>query len=187
MFDENDARRAATCWDTRGVEYNNRYQDTHIWLAKYRPYTETNADAGFDNNLNYNNNYRYYRLAEAYLNAAELDARGFGDGDAKGLLTQIRNRAGLTEVDATLDNIINERKLEFVGEGKRYWDLVRLCDVPASSVNALNTLVPTACDGTNPSDEGRTGTWTRNKKYIPIAQSELDSDAALVQNTAYFE
>ncbi len=187
MYDENDTRRAATCWDTRGVEYTNRYQDTHIWLAKYRPYTETNADAGFDNNLNYNNNYRYYRLAEAYLNAAELDVRGYGDGDAKTLLTKIRNRAGLTEVDATLDNIINERKLEFVGEGKRYWDLVRMCDVPESSVNALNTLVPTACDGTNPSDEGRTGTWTRNKKYIPIAQSELDSDAALVQNTSYFE
>ena len=28
----------------------------------------------------------------------------------------------------------------------------------------------------------RTNSWTAKKKYIPIAQSELDSDPALVQN-----
>ena len=28
----------------------------------------------------------------------------------------------------------------------------------------------------------RTNSWTPNKKYIPIAQAELDSDPALVQN-----
>jgi hypothetical protein len=28
----------------------------------------------------------------------------------------------------------------------------------------------------------RTNRWTESKKYIPIAQSELDSDPALVQN-----
>lgn len=186
MFDENDVRRAATCWDTRGVTYANRYQDTHIWLAKYRPYTETNADAGFDNNLNYNNNLRYYRYAETLLNAAELMVRT-GKGDAKALLTQVRQRAGLTAVDATLENIITERKLEFVGEGKRYWDLVRMEGVTGVNQKASTILIPAACDGTNASDEGRVGTWTAKKKYIPIAQGELDSDPALVQNTAYFE
>ena len=174
MFDEADVRRAATCWDVRGVEYTNRFQDTHIWLAKYRPFSANNADAGYDNNLNYNNNLRYYRYAETLLNAAELMVRT-GSGDAKSLLTQVRQRAGLGEVDATLDNIINERKLEFVGEGKRYWDLVR-------TGLAASVLVPCDCDGTNPSDQGRVGTWSEKKKYIPIAQAELDSDPALVQN-----
>ena len=28
----------------------------------------------------------------------------------------------------------------------------------------------------------RTNRWTESKKYIPIAQGELDSDPALVQN-----
>lgn len=187
MFEEGDVRRDATCWDVRGVEYTKRYQDTHIWLAKYRPFTETNADAGFDNNLNYNNNLRVYRLAEAILNAAELDVRGYGDGDAQALLDMIRSRAGVPSVTANLDNIINERKLEFVGEGKRYWDLVRMVDVPASSVNALNALVPCECDGTTPGDGGRLNAWTKNKKYIPIAQGELDSDPALKQNEEYFK
>ncbi len=174
MFDPADVRRDATCWDVRGVEYNNRYQDTHIWLKKYRPQTANNADAGFDNNLNYNNNYRYYRYAECLLNAAELMVRT-GTGDAKSLLTQVRERAGLGAVDATIDNIIDERKKEFVGEGKRYWDLVR-------TGLAASVLVPTPCDGTNPDNQGRVGTWTPKKKYIPIAQAELDSDPALKQN-----
>ena len=174
MFAEGDVRRDATCWDVRGVTYTNRFQDTHIWLKKYRPQTANNASAGFDNNLNYNNNLRMYRYAETLLNAAELMVRT-GSGDAKSLLTQVRTRAGLGAVDATIDNIIEERKFEFVGEGKRYWDLVR-------TGLAATVLVPTPCDGTNPSDQGRVGTWTPSKKYIPIAQAELDSDPALVQN-----
>ena len=175
MFDEKDVRRDATCWDVRGVEYTNRYQDTHIWLKKYRPYSANNADAGFDNNLNYNNNLRYYRYAETLLNAAELMVR-LGSGDATSLVNQVRQRAGIENIaSATIDNIIEERKLEFVGEGKRYWDLVR-------TGLAKTVLVPTPCDGTTPSDQGRVGTWTESKKYIPIAQAELDSDPALVQN-----
>ena len=186
MFEAGDVRRDATCWDVRGIEYTKRYQDTHIWLAKYRPYTANNADAGFDNNLNYNNNLRIYRMSEAYLNAAELAARGCGS-DAKELLTKVRERAGLGAIDATLDNIITERKLEFVGEGKRYWDLVRMEDVAGATQKASTVLVPCDCDGTTPGDGGRLNAWKPNKKYIPIAQAELDSDPALKQNEEYFK
>ena len=175
MFADGDVRRDATCWDVRGIEYTQRYQDTHIWLKKYRPYSANNADAGFDNNLNYNNNLRYYRYAETLLNAAELMVR-LGSGDATSLVNQVRQRAGVANISsATIDNIIEERKLEFVGEGKRYWDLVR-------TGMAQTVLVPTPCDGLTPSDQGRVGSWTPSKKYIPIAQAELDSDPALVQN-----
>jgi len=178
MFAAGDVRRDATCWDVRGSEYTNRYQDTHIWLKKYRPQTVNNADAGFDNNLNYNNNLRYYRYAECLLNAAELSVLTGKDGTS--LLNQVRSRAGLDNAkSASVDNIIEERKLEFVGEGKRYWDLVR-------TGKAAEVLVPTPSDGTTLTDQGRVGTWTVNKKYIPIAQSELDSDPALKQNDAYF-
>ncbi len=167
-FDAKDVRRDATCWDVRGVNYTERYQDTHIWLKKYRPYTETCKDCPGSKNLNYNNNLRIYRYAETLLNAAELIARGAGQGDAKSLLTQVRTRAGLGAIDATIDNIIEERHLEFIGEGKRYFDLVR-------SGKAATTLVPDAYGY-------RTNTWTPSKKHIPLAQSELDADPTLVQN-----
>ena len=168
MYDEGDVRRDATCWDVRGVESTERYQDTHIWLAKYRPFTENNKDAGFDNNLNYNNNYRYYRYAETLLNAAELSLRT-GSGDAATYLNEVRNRAGLGNIDATLENIIEERHLEFVGEGKRYWDLVR-------TGLAASVLVPDQYGY-------RTNSWTESKKHIPIAQAEIDAaQGTLVQN-----
>ena len=168
MYAEGDVRRDATCWDVRGVTYTERYQDTHIWLAKYRPFTENNKDAGFDNNLNYNNNYRYYRYAETLLNAAELSVRT-GGGNAATYLNEVRSRAGLGNIDATIDNIIEERHLEFVGEGKRYWDLVR-------SGKAASVLVPDQYGY-------RTNAWTESKKYIPIAQAEIDAaQGTLVQN-----
>ena len=170
MYGTGDKRRDATIWDVRGVEYTERYQDTHLWLAKYRPFTENNADAGFDNNLNYNNNLRVYRVAEAYLNAAELLLETGGDaGLAKDYVNAIRRRAGIAELGAvTLDDVINERRLEFVGEGKRYFDLVR-------TGKAATVLVPDSYGY-------RTNSWTESKKYIPIAQAELDSDPALIQN-----
>lgn len=169
MFEDGDVRRDATCWDVRGASYTERYQDTHIWLNKYRPYTENNADASFDNNLNYNNNYRYYRYAETLLNAAELELEVGTASKAAEYVSRIRERAGLKPVSSvTKDDIIQERNLEFVGEGKRYWDLVR-------TGKASTVLVP---------DEFgyRTNTWSEKKKYIPIAQSELDSDPELKQN-----
>lgn len=169
MFASNDKRRDATVWDCRGVEYTKRYQDTGFWLGKYRPYTENNATSG-DKDLNYNNNLRVYRVAEAYLNAAELLLETGGDATkAKDYVNVIRRRAGIAELGAvTVDDVINERHLEFVGEGKRYFDLVR-------TGKAASVLVP---------DEYgyRTNSWTESKKYIPIAQAELDSDPALVQN-----
>ena len=179
LYSDNDTRRAATCWDCRGMgtdgdaddtHYHKRYQDTGLWLAKYRPFTENNADAGFDTNLNYNNNYRFYRVAEAYLNAAELLLETGGDaGLAKDYVNKIRRRAGIAELGAvTLDDVINERHLEFVGEGKRYFDLVR-------TGKAATVLVPDSYGY-------RTNSWTESKKYIPIAQAALASDPALVQN-----
>jgi len=89
--------------------------------------TGTNSHAAFDNNLNFNNNYRYYRYSEALLNAAELLLKTGGSAaTAAQYVSQVRQRAGLDAVSTvTIDDIIDERDLEFMGEGKRYWDLVR--------------------------------------------------------------
>jgi len=174
-FEAADKRLAATVWDVRGYSYKERFQDTHLWLNKYRPYDVNRQDAGFDNNLNYNNNYRYYRFAEALLNAAELalepETSGT-QGDADNFTNQVRRRAGLDNLSGvTKDDILNERDLEFMGEGKRYWDLVR-------TGKAATVLVP---DGFT-----RTHAWTPNKKFLPIDQNELASDPSLVQNSEYF-
>lgn len=173
MFSADDARRDATCWDVRefGDTYNKRYQDTGFFLEKYTGKAGGNADQVASGELNYNNNWRIYRYSEALLNAAELIvATGGNTGEARTYLNAVRKRAGLnTELEPTIDNIIKERRLEFVGEGKRYWDLIR-------TDKAASTLVP---------DEYgyRTNTWSPNKKHLPIPQSEIDrSQGTLTQN-----
>lgn len=176
MFSEDDLRRDATVWDLRFLDgldeeksYHKRYQNTYLWLQKYRPQAVNNTDASFDNNLNYNNNYRYYRYAEALLNAAELGLYIGKKEHVDEWVNMVRNRAGLASLSGvSVDDIIQERHLEFVGEGKRYWDLVR-------TGKAASVLVPDAYGY-------RTNSWTPSKKYIPIAQGELDSDPALKQN-----
>lgn len=175
MYASNDKRRDATVWDVKGIEYKPRYQDTHLWLAKYRPLSANSIDCPTSRNLNYNNNLRVYRVAEAYLNAAELLLATGGDAtQATKYVNAIRRRAGITELGSvTEDDIINERHLEFVGEGKRYFDLVR-------TGKAATVLIPDSYGY-------RTKSWTPNKKYIPIAQAELDSDPALKQNEEYFK
>ena len=173
MFSADDARRDATCWDVRPFDgtYNKRYQDFGFFLQKYSARADGNAGQVASGELNYNNNWRIYRYSETLLNAAELLVNTGGNtGEARTYLNEVRHRAGLvTEVEPTIDNILAERRLEFVGEGKRYWDLIR-------TGKAQSTLVP---------DEYgyRTNTWTPNKKYLPIPQSEIDrAQNTLTQN-----
>ena len=165
MYAANDTRRDATCWNVgAGNGYNPRYQDTGIFLEKYVAYKENNKDQLADADLNFNNNLRIYRYAETLLNAAELVLRNFGTGDAAAWLNAVHGRAIPGEtVPATLENVKEERRLEFVGEGKRYWDLVRWGD-------AASVLVPDPYGY-------RTNTWSASKKYLPIPQSEIDSAA----------
>lgn len=165
MYDPADERRDATCWDASGMNYEKRYQDTGLFLEKYAPRTDYSQGYLSDADFGFGNNFRIYRYSETLLNAAELVVAGYGSGDAEGWLNAVHSRSidGST-VSLSLQNIKEERRLEFVGEGKRYWDLVRWGD--ASSV-----LVPDSYGY-------RTNTWSESKKYLPIPQSEIDASAS---------
>lgn len=175
QFDPSDIRRDASILNFEEYKktnptasYEPRYQDTGNFLRKYLPRVGGNEGATGAADMNYNNNCRLYRYAETLLNAAELALR-VSDGGAQGYLDQIRVRAGVPTVTATFDNILQERRLEFVGEGKRYFDLVR-------SGKATEVLKA----GSTPyRDKG----WNATKKYLPIPQGEIDSaGGTLVQN-----
>lgn len=173
MFDEKDKRRDATCLNTTGQTYTRRYQDTQIFLKKYIARDGYTQGQLASPELNFGNNLRIYRYSETLLNAAELLARGVsGEGSAQTYLDEVRLRAGLTSVSASVDNIIDERALEFVGEGKRFWDLIR-------TGKATTVLVPDTYGY-------RTNSFTDSKKYLPIPQSEINaSQGVLVQNPGY--
>jgi starch-binding outer membrane protein, SusD/RagB family len=176
MYDEDDERRDGGILnfeqyaDETGATYDGRYQDEGYFLRKYIGRANGTAGQVADADMNYNNNFRVYRYSETLLYAAELLARGAsatGATSAQAYLNEVRDRAGLASITASVDNIIQERRLEFVGEGKRYWDLIR-------TDKAGTVLVP---------NDYRTNTWSVNKKYLPIPQGDIDAaQGTLTQN-----
>ena len=176
MFDATDKRRDASILNfatyaaTTGASYSPRYEDTGYFMRKYLPRVGGNAGYTASADMNYNNNIRVYRYAETLLNAAELTLATNGvASEAQTDLDAVRTRAGLGTIPVSIDNILNERHLEFVGEGKRYWDLIR-------SGKAATVLVPGSA-------LNRTVGWSVSKKYLPIPQGDVDSgQGTLTQN-----
>jgi hypothetical protein len=150
-----------------GATYTPRYDDTGgYFLRKYLPRVGGNTGCTGSSDMNFNNNVRMYRYAQTLLDAAELTLRtGGSTSDAQGYYDEVRNRAYNGSAPAktvSLDNILLENRLEFVGEGHRFWDLVR-------TGNAVKVL-------------GSRG-YKDTKKYLPIPQSEIDkAEGTLTQN-----
>lgn len=170
-FSDDDVRKDVTCYVAPEGSYTARYEDTGIWLNKYIARSENLKDIVADGDANYNNNLRLYRYAETLLNAAELLLNTSGSTtEALNYLNQVHKRAGLTALtEVSIDNIINERDLEFMGEGKRYFDLVR-------TGKAASVLKPYAY---------RTNTWSETRKYVPIPQTEIDAAQGTLHQVNY--
>lgn len=120
-------------WATAtGATYGVGYKHTGFFNKKYIPRTRSGEAAG-DLNLTNPNNYRAIRYADVLLMAAEALNRGnIDDSRARGYLNEVRRRAfGDTDHDiagtgSTLTSFIwAERRRELLGEGHRFFDLVR--------------------------------------------------------------
>lgn len=111
-----------------GATYAEGYEHTGFYNRKYIA-RQGDLNTG-DANLTNPNNYRAIRLADVLLMAAEAYNRG-GLDDSKALLylNRVRVRAGLEESNETgtsLASVIyQERRLELLGEGHQFFDLVR--------------------------------------------------------------
>ncbi|AWA30812.1 RagB/SusD family nutrient uptake outer membrane protein [Flavobacterium magnum] len=111
--------------------YGTGYKHTGFFNRKYLP-RKGDANIG-DQNLTNPNNYRAIRYADVLLMAAEAFNRsGLDDAKAQEYLNRVRRRAfGDTDHDITAvgpaltDLIWAERRTELMGEGHRFFDLVR--------------------------------------------------------------
>ncbi|TVR86294.1 MAG: RagB/SusD family nutrient uptake outer membrane protein [Saprospirales bacterium] len=137
-FSEDDLRRDVSILDIEawaaetGASFTIGNQDqntghTGYYNRKYLPRINNNQP---DANLTQPNNNRAIRYADVLLMAAEaLNRGGIDDEMARTYVNMVRNRAGLSDTNASgsdlLEVIINERRLELVGEGHRFFDLVR--------------------------------------------------------------
>jgi len=176
-FEVGDLRLSASLLDivawsaTNNATYGKGYKDTGYFNQKYLPRKRIKESAG-DLNLTNPNNYRAIRYADVLLMAAEALNRGsINDTKALGYLNQVRDRAfrdtnhRISSVGAALtDIILKERRVEFVGEGHRFFDLVR--------TNKAVGVIPGFTAGKNelfplPLQEIQfsTGNWSQNPGY----------------------
>ena len=178
MYEADDIRRGGSINKFAPGTYAVRFQDTGLFQRKYAARKGYNPPSG-DVDLNFCNNLRIFRYAETLLNYAEL-VKMHGQAEMQGVaaqdcLDQIRKRAFGSDksIPATEANIKLERRREFVGEGMRFWDLVRWGDAPAVLTE-------------NDAAHNSVRTFEEWMKYLPIPQSEMEktkgTEFELVQN-----
>ncbi|GAA0554636.1 RagB/SusD family nutrient uptake outer membrane protein [Chitinophaga japonensis] len=111
------------------VEYEKGFMNTGYFLEKFAGRTSTRSTGGGNWELNFGLDMYEIRLADTYLMEAEARVRsgesGLAGTRSYDLLNAVRARVGLAPVSATIDNIMQERRLELAGEGFRWFDLVR--------------------------------------------------------------
>jgi hypothetical protein len=136
-FEDGDLRLETAILDIEawaadtGASFGTGFEHTGYFNRKYIA-RQGDADIG-DANLTNPNNYRAIRFADVLLMAAEaLNRGGINDMQAQIYLNRVRERAFgnsdnnvTTTGSALTDAIYHERRLELVGEGHHFFDLVR--------------------------------------------------------------
>ncbi|ULC58441.1 RagB/SusD family nutrient uptake outer membrane protein [Flaviramulus sp. BrNp1-15] len=135
-FEDGDLRKDVAILDINewaiqtGATFGTGNEHTGYFNRKYIA-RKGDLNTG-DQNLTNPNNYRAIRFADVLLMAAEAYNRGgIDDTKAQGFLNRVRERAfgmpnDITSTGAALtDAIAHERRVELVGEGHRFFDLVR--------------------------------------------------------------
>lgn len=109
------------------VTYTPGYDNTGYFVKKFAGKSADQSTGGGNWELNFPQNSYEIRLADTYLMEAEALVRcGTNPTRALALLNAVRARAGAKPLtEATLDNIMHERRLELAAEGHRWFDLVR--------------------------------------------------------------
>ncbi len=133
------------------------------WLKKFI------GNTGFTAFLN---NPKYMRLAEAYLIAAEA-GNATGKSDANALLLAVAQRADptVTSITATPENVEKERMKELIGEGDRFFDIMRRNGTytKADPHQVFNEVL----------------SWSDNRVMLPISADERIIYPELEQNPGY--
>ena len=176
-FEAGDLRKDVTILDMAtwipanpGTSYTKQNEDTGFFNRKYIP-RKRRPEAGADVKLTSPNNYRAIRYADVLLMAAEANNKNGNDAKAQQYLNLVRDRAfgdtnhRITATGTALyDFILKERRMELVGEGHRFFDLVRTgkaaSEIPGF-VAGKHELFPIPIEEI----QFAAGNWAQNPKY----------------------
>ena len=122
-----------------------------------------------------------FRVAEAYLNAAEAEMHLNGEGSAKAkkYIDALRNRAhAAVRASYTLNDVLDERSRELYCEGLRRTDLIRFNQFGGTQATYKWELKGGSTNGT---------TFAKTNNLYPIPSSEIRSNKNLTQIDGYNE
>ena len=125
------------------------------------------------------NNPRIFRITDAYLMAAEAALQTGNQAKADEYLNAVRQRADLTAVPvaATMDLVMLERHKEFIGEGHRFFDVMRT----GGEIVRDMSIDVRDYDG----DPRKVIDWNTYTIVLPIAENEFSVHPAIQQNPGY--
>ena len=199
----------ATCVPS-GTEISTWQTSPNLYIWKYRGNDVANLEGL---RVNQDANFILYRVSEIMLMKAEAlvmrGSKGLADkGEswkaALALIDQIRQRARLDDFKGIdpdgegasqevmqldeltlIEEILHQREMEFVAEGKRWYDLLRFGRMQNYAYEEnFKQLVLSGNQTTTP-DWIKSVLMDRNAWYLPIPQSEIDVNKLLEQNPYY--
>jgi len=141
-------------------------------------------------------NFILYRVAEIMLMKAQaLTMKGSGSWqDAVNLVNRVRNRAALDDYDANvseldeltlLEEILDQKEMEFVAEAKRWYDLLWFGRIGNSKYKTQ--FIAKVIEGNQTTNQQ----WIlsvlqdQNAWYMPLPQSDIEHNKLLEQNPYY--
>lgn len=165
-FDNADERREATFITEFVANDGSTVNLDKVYIDKY--WDRSSEPKGGDSFQDF----PVLRFADVLLIYAEAQARLGNFEVASDYLNMVRERAGLGEVSAStidsfIDLLLDERRREFVAEGKRWFDLVRLGRLEEAVMEAKGVSV------------------SPHHYLFPIPQRERDVNPNLPQNPGY--
>lgn len=152
--------------------------------------------------VNKDANFIIYRVSEVMMMLAQAETMTGNLSEALKLINTIRNRAGLGDYQgidpddastvATLDErtvleeILNQKAMEFIGEGKRWYDLLWYGRV--ANYKYRDSFVQMVVEG---NDRSTNPSWITavladvNAWYLPLPQADIEHNSLLEQNPYY--
>lgn len=156
-MDANDARRKIIAIQNRRTLVNG--------ASVQRPYYFTTK---YFRNINA----LIYRLSELYFIRAEAAFKSGNTSQALTDINVIRNRTGLSTLNSiTIDEILAEKRKEFLCENKYYFDLMR----NKKDIKRISNCLSSRCNLTYPND----------KFVSPIPISTININSRMQQNPGY--
>lgn len=176
QYEPGDLRKDITvfyegCPDFDGIKYDPSFSMSGYNVRKF---LVSKADSP-EYNTN-SSDFVVYRYADVLLMKAEA-LNEMGSTEAACIpLNVVRKRAGLAGISGKTQSqlreiIIHERRMELAFEGQRWFDLVRIGTSGEYAISFLKSI-------------GKTNV-NYNRLLLPIPQTEMDSNAAMVQNPGY--